>query len=426
MNEEAIKMFEEIRNNNLPEAQICFENSLKKSQSTNHIEELAEFADTLHQAGFLDQAMDAYILLKKMTPDLEEWDLLLAEIYIDQNKVETALDLLLQFEKSSELYPHALLMLADAYQTMGLFEVSEHKIQEAIKILPKEPVLQYALGKLYHTSGDYKKAITIYRSLIKEDTQELWAENLYLLLADCENAVGMFEEAVDSLEKVPDNEHTPDSLFQLGFAYQQLKEFHRASQIYEDLLEKDPHYMSAYLYLAEVLEEELRVDEALIAIKKGIDLNPYQAEYYLTAAKLLLKSKVIEEKPEEYLNHAIQLEPDLTEAILLKADVLLSEERYKEVILLLSDESMIPQPQYEWQLAKAYNELEVFDKASVHFDKAYLDLSDNISFLEEYIIFLQEEGDTTKLLSVLEVALILDPENEFFFELKEKFIHDDL
>lgn len=425
VNQEAIEMFHAVRENNQKEAVSLFKQSLETSRNNHGLEELSEFAEALHQAGFLEEAKTAYLLLQNMSPELEEWNLFLAEIYIDQNELESALDTLLKFDESSELYPHALLMLADAYQTMGLYEVSEHKLLEAMKLLPEEPVIQYALGKLYQASGENKKAIIIFKSLMEANTQDLWAESLHILLADCYNAIGNFEEAVDCLEAVSDEEHTSDSRFQLGFAYLQLKEFNRASQIIEDLLDKDPHYMSAYLYLSHAYQEENRLEKALATINKGIEVNPYQAEYYLEAAKLFLKLKD-DSKAKEQVNKAIELEPELTEAVLLKADLLLGQEEYEEVIQFLTSPAILSLPEHDWQLAKAYNGLEEFEKSAEYYQKAYQVLSDDLIFLEDYIIFLQEEGNIKKLQQVLELALTIDPKNELLFELKERVWCEDL
>ncbi|UJF14826.1 tetratricopeptide repeat protein [Jeotgalibaca sp. MA1X17-3] len=424
MNQEAIEMFHAVRENNQEEATSLFKQSLEISRINHELEELSEFAEALHQAGFLEEAKTAYLLLQKMSPELEEWNLFIAEIYIDQNELENALDTLLEFDETSELYPHALLMLADAYQTMGLYEVSEHKLLEASKLLPDEPVIQYALGKLYQASGEYKKAIIIFKNLIEADTQDLWAENLQILLADGYNAIGNFEEAVDCLEVVSDEEHTSDSLFQLGFAYLQLKEFNRASQIIEDLLEKDPHYMSAYLYLSNAYQEQNLLDKALVAINKGIEVNPYQAEYYLEAAKLFLKLKD-EPKAKEQINKAIGLEPELTEAVLLKGDLLLEQEEYEEVIEFLTSPVILAFPEQDWQLAKAYNGLEEFEKSADYYQKAYQVLFDDLNFLEDYMNFLQEEGNIKKLQQVLELALAIDPENELLFERNERMLSED-
>lgn len=426
VNTEAEKMFEAIRMNELEEAAELFDNSLRKSLIDYDVEGLAEFAAALYQVGFLDNARDAYLLLKDMAPELDEWNLFLAEIAIDQNRVEEGLDLLLEFDKDSDLYPHALLSLADAYQTLGLYEVSEQKIKEAMMLLPDEPVLQFALAKLHHTTGKYQQAISLYEQLIDKDTQDAWRENLYILLADCYNAIGMFEEAVANLEEVLADDHTADSLFQLGFDYLQLNEYERAIQVLQDLISKDPDYMSAYLHLSDALDKDLRTEEALEIIKEGIALDPYQANLFLAEAKLYLKNHQLE-KAENSIGEALALDPELAEAMILRIDLLMEQERYEDVIAILDNDEkeFVPQPRFEWMLAKAYNEEEDFDKASAHFDKAYFELFDNLTFLEEYSQFLLEEGNMLKLSEVVEQALDIQPENQYFIELKEDRLRFD-
>ena len=65
------------------------------------------------------------------------------------------------------------------------------------------------------------------------------------------------------------------------------------------------------------------------------------------------------------------------------------------------------------------------NKASAHFDKAYFELFDNLTFLEEYSQFLLEEGNMLKLSEVVEQALDIQPENQYFIELKEDRLRFD-
>ncbi|MDE1549362.1 tetratricopeptide repeat protein [Jeotgalibaca caeni] len=420
MNNEAEKMFEAIRENELEAAQEHFNDSLREAYVAQDIEGLAEFAESLHQAGFLEEARDAYLLLKEMAPQFEEWDLFLAEISIDQNRVEEGLDILLQFDQSSELYPNVLMTLADAYQTMGLYEVSEHKLMEALKILPDEPVLLYALAKLYHTSGKYQQATTLYEQLLNHETKEMWSENLYILLADCHNITGEFEKAISYLEQVDQSDHTSDSLFQLGVSYLQIKEYTRASQVLQDLVSKDPDYMSAYLYLSLALEENLQLEEALDVMLEGIESDPYQAAFYVSAAKLYVRLNQPLEA-EKQLQRALELEPELMEALLLKIDLMMDQGRFQEVVDLFEGEQkeLLHQPAYEWKVAQAHNQLEEFEIAATYYDRAYQELNDDFDFLTDYSQFLIEEGNQQKLAEVVTRALMIDPDDFYFNEVKE-------
>ena len=85
-------------------------------------------------------------------------------------------------------------------------------------LLPDEPILDYALAQLYHSIGEYKKAIPIYEELSYGNGEIASATQLNFFLGDCHNAIGEFETALQYLEKIPADEHFPDSYFQLGFS----------------------------------------------------------------------------------------------------------------------------------------------------------------------------------------------------------------
>lgn len=417
MNSKAEKMFEAIRENELEIAQVHFNESLEQSMQEKDMEGLSDFAEALHQAGFLNEATTAYQLLKQLAPQFEEWDLYLAEIAIDNDQVAEGIDILLQFDASSELYPSVLLVLADAYQSLGLYEVSEQKIREAMAILPEEPVLKYALAKLFYSIGNFKKAIPLYEELLEWNEEVPFEDNIVLQLAECYNAIGEFEEGIYYLEQLHADEHTSDSLFQLGFAYLQLHENSRAVHIFEELLEKDPDYLSVYFYLAQALEADHRLPEALQKMKKGIEENPFQAEFYLAAANLHRKLKQPAEA-EQMLDSALENDPDLIDAVLLKVDLAMEDERYEEIVAYLeSNPDNLNQPYYQWKLAMAYNQLEQFEVAGDFFKKAYRRLEDNLAFLEDYSEFLQEEGDLSMLKQLVDQALTIDPDNQYFMDI---------
>ena len=52
------------------------------------------------------------------------------------------------------------------------------------------------------------------------------------------------------------------------------------------------------------------------------------------------------------------------------SNLYLTEERFEEVITILNDLEETDHPYAEWNLAKAYNELEDFAVAKVHYEQA--------------------------------------------------------
>ena len=357
-----------------------------------------------------------------LAPHIQEWNIALAEIAIDEDDYDQALDILLTIDKESDVYPQALLTMADAYQVQGLYEVSEKKIFEAMALLPDEPILDYALAQLYHSIGEYKKAIPIYEELSYGNGEIASETQLNFFLGDCHNAIGEFEKALEYLEKIPADEHFPDSYFQLGFTYFQLKEYARAITIFNKLLEADNAYLSAYLYLANALEAELELEEALAVLEQAILRNPYQNEFYTTAASLQLKLNR-EQDAERNLREAAALEPDLSSIHLALGNLLLKQGRFEELVAYIADraEQEDNDPQYNWLLAASHNALEEYDSANKEYMAAYPHFADNESFLLEYAAFLREEGNWEKLSEVIHQGLALYPANIELLQL-----HDDL
>jgi hypothetical protein len=58
------------------------------------------------------------------------------------------------------------LISADLYQLIGIPEVSEAKLLEAQKLLPKESLIRFALAELYFSTDRYKKRLSFIRSLL--------------------------------------------------------------------------------------------------------------------------------------------------------------------------------------------------------------------------------------------------------------------
>jgi tetratricopeptide (TPR) repeat protein len=422
MNKEAEAMIEAIQQNDLGAAVKLFKQSVEQSVLQKNSADLAELAETMHALGFLSEAKEAFSALNVIAPHVQEWNIALAEIAIDEDDYDQALDILLTIDKESDVYPQALLTMADAYQVQGMYEVSEKKIFEAMELLPDEPILDYALAQLYHSIGEYKKAIPIYEELLYGNGEIASGTQLNFFLGDCHNAIGEFETALEYLEKIPADEHFPDSYFQLGFTYFQLKEYARAITIFKKLLEADSEYLSAYLYLANALEAEHELEEALAVMEQAIARNPYQHEFYTAAARLQLKMNK-EEDAERNLREAAALEPDLSSIHLALGNLLLKQGRHEELIAYIADraEQEDTDPQYNWLLATSYHALEDYDSAHASYTSAYPHFADNESFLLEYTAFLREEGDWDKLGEVIHQGLALFPGNPDLIQL-----HDDL
>jgi len=119
-------------------------------------------AELYLQWGFLEEASLILKDLLQKYPDETDLKLSLVDIYIETNDDESAISLLADVTEDDPEYVQALLQLADLYQSQGLFEVAEQKLLTAKNKLPTEIIIDFALGELYFSIGEYLKAITYY------------------------------------------------------------------------------------------------------------------------------------------------------------------------------------------------------------------------------------------------------------------------
>ncbi|MEO4707056.1 tetratricopeptide repeat protein [Pediococcus pentosaceus] len=196
-------------------------------------ETLYNLAGELFALGFDGKALRIYEKLIEEYPNDDELLVLAAEILIDQGKNDAALENLDQISPDSEFYVSSLMVQADLYQTEELYEVSERKLVEAIKLAPEEPAIQLALGELYYTTQDYSKAVNYYLGLIKSGISEMSQINIVERLAVSYAAYGKFEKAIAYFEQIHEEDLTPDILMQEGITYLQLDENERAQATLE-------------------------------------------------------------------------------------------------------------------------------------------------------------------------------------------------
>ena len=399
------KMLLALEQEDLAQAQIELNEALRKDQS----ELLMELGEVLFSMGFLEETQSIYETLIKRLPENEADFLLpLAEIAIENDDIEAAFAYLEKIQPNSENYPSALLITADIYQVLGIPEVSEAKLKEAEKILPEEPLITFALAELYFSNQQWSKAHEQYQKLLALKMEEVAGVALVERIGNLLSMQGDFEASIPYLEAAVEKKETPDNLFQLAFVQLQLKENEKAIEALDKIRQLDPQYQAVYLYLAEALQAEERLEEAQAVIEEGLKENPYQVDFYHFASEnsyRLHDSK----KAEQYLIDALKTGEKEDETLLILSNLYLSEELYEEAIEAVEAMENTDQPYALWNLAQAYYQLEEFEQAAKFYAEASFSLQDEADFLKEYGLFLREEGRLREASEYLVNYLNLEP-----------------
>ncbi|WP_100331411.1 tetratricopeptide repeat protein [Bacillus xiapuensis] len=397
----------------------------QKVQSFSTDEEKFFLAEELYHLGFLAETHELYKGLSEKYPGEGELRVLLAEVLVEMNKEEEAMLQLDQLDESNEFYPRALLLLADLYQMQGLYEVSEQKLLAARRLLPDEPVIQFALAELYLEQGKFLEAIRYYRELIAAGHKEIAGVFIHQRLAEGLSAGGAFEESLEHYDQALKEKLEINTLFGYAFTAFQAGYNRTAIEKFNELKALDPDYHSIYLYLAKAYEREEEAKEGLEAAQEGIRHDEFHKELYFIAGKLCLKLSK-EKEAEGYFREALALDPEYSEAGLTLNKLLLHQERYEDVleIALAARKDGDSDPQFIWDQAKAYNGMEEYSQALKAYQEAYNFFNGNHTFLEEYGYFLMEEGRRKEASEIFTKLLKGDPANEEWIALVERLKDD--
>lgn len=372
-------------------------------------EELFGIAEELLDYGFDAESKMIFEELYRRFPEEKSLLLEIAEILIVQGDEEAVLLLLEQINPEDECYAAASILLADCYESFGMTEVSERKLEEAIKHVPNEPLLKIALGDIYAGHSDFKKAIDLFKEI---EAAKFADVDVRERIGECLLSMGNFEEAIEYFEKIDTSNKSLEDLLRYGFALLQVNEHSKAISMFEKIIEMDPEFYSAYQYIAVAHNQLNQLDESLAYAKKGYELDPYNKELPLFIAQTYAK-KGEHAGAIELLQEAIAIDPGYTEAIIFLSRLFIHNERFDEALDLINETKYENEtdPQFEWILASVYNGLEEFEEAAKYFEAAAKNYMDTEAFLEEYAKFLVEEGQRDKAKAIFEKLIELSPDN---------------
>ena len=260
----------------------------------------------LRQTGRLEESLEAYKNVTKISPNDHEGYFGLANVYHNLNLLQDAKEGYLKAISLNPKYPEALNNLGIIYKKLNVFEDAEAAHREAINLKPKDATFHNNLGVLHKILGKYEEAISKFSKaiLLNPDYAEAH-ENLgyvYQELGRFEDAelsyrdaialkpsnsaihnnlglvlrfLGKFEEALTCFQEAislkPDNDGAHENL---GYVYQELGRFEDAELSYRDAIALKPSNSAIHNNLGLVLRFLGKFEEALTCFQEAISLKP--------------------------------------------------------------------------------------------------------------------------------------------------------
>ncbi|WP_232718577.1 tetratricopeptide repeat protein [Bacillus sp. FJAT-45037] len=365
---------------------------LKQAEKQADHDHKYAIAEVYYELGHLKEAERIVEELLALYPDEGSLIVFLAEVMIDGDKEDEAIEWLLEIKQGDNAYLQAQLLLADLYQMQSLDEVAEQKLLAAVEAAPDEVIISYGLGEFYLERGDYNKSIPYFKKAVHRQ-DELPGLHVELKMAEAFSASGQFEEALQYYQRGLANHLDPHALFGYGFTAYQVGDMSLAIEQLEALKALDPDFSSLYPYLAKALETENRLDDSMEALKAGMSVDEYNEQLYILAGKLSFKRQAPEEG-EHYLRKVIALNPSNMEAVQTLAAYLKHTEQFESLAELIEHTKSYGEvdPLLTWYEASALREMEEFDVALERFDEVSTHFNEDEDFLYEYGMFLVEEG----------------------------------
>lgn len=371
---------------------------------------LFNLAERLYENGFLDFAKKLYEGLLKKYPQEDELRTALAEIAIDNDDNDTALNYLADVSPDSDSYLQSLLVAADLYQTEGEMEVTGQKLREAYRIAPDEPAVIFALAEYYYLIGQFDKAIPYYFTLIKTGNRTFDKVDIAGRLGMAYAQSGQYKTAIGYLKQVEPQYQTSDVRFQTGLTQLALKQYDEAKATLSQLIKDDHSYTSSYSALARVYAAQNDYDTALKTIQEGLGVDEYNEHMYAQGADYashLGDTKTMA----KYLTKAHQLAPDNMSITLSLSNFYIDQKQHLDNINLLSPliKDQAVDPQVYWNLARSYQATDQLEMAKQYFEAAKPAYSKDQTFLQELANLYQETGDVESLGAVLKKYVKLFP-----------------
>ena len=258
--------------------------------------------------GLVNDAIETYKGLLEINPDNTNVVQHLAQLYIQQRRLDEALTLLQQeggeslensrkigllylelerydeavttFEEILKLEPGAQQIrfyLGTAYEEM---EEADPAIAEFSKIPKESPYFVDALGHLaylYKEKGDVEKGIALLKGEIKDDVKQGAPRvELYLHLAGLYESADRLPEGIDLLTSMDAKlQDDPRVSFRLGILYDKVGRKDLSVSMMKRVLAATPDDPQALNYLGYTYAEMgVNLDEALSYLKKAVSLKP--------------------------------------------------------------------------------------------------------------------------------------------------------
>lgn len=291
------------------------------------------------QRDYIDRAIEEYGTALGIDGEADEIRTELINLYAGTNQLDEAVKVAEEVFTRDPNNVEVHKLLGAVYQRYAtnrrqqvdpeLIKKSIEQFEKVAELEPDEADNHLALGSLYRSVGEPKKAEASLKRVLELKPRHTDAQvNLAYLQLESGNT----EDAISALESIAGSSTVESRhLSALASAYEEVGRYRDAAKIYQRLVDTDGNKLQPMRRLAENLVYSRQYREALEKYEELIKLEPQNADHHLKIS-LIERERNNYAKAWESLDRARELEPDSVEIKFSGISLLETEGKLAEAV----------------------------------------------------------------------------------------------
>ncbi len=273
-------------------------------QTAQSPEELLKEAQSLHQAGKLDQAIEEYRLFLKLYPDVAQVRSNLGAALASAGRYEEAIT---EYEGALRLqaHPQIRLNLALAYYKANKLTLAVENLEKVRVEMPGDLRVAMLLADCNLRLDENKKVIELLDPL-----QSTHGDNLAIIymLGTALVRDGQVARGQGMINKILENGDSAEARLLIGTTKLLAHDAPAAVEDLQKAVELNPNLLSAHSYYGRALRETANPEEAKKAFRAELNINPNDF-YSNLHLGVILKEEQKYEEALPFLKHALEIHP---------------------------------------------------------------------------------------------------------------------
>ncbi|MFW2368372.1 MAG: tetratricopeptide repeat protein [Desulforhopalus sp.] len=390
-----------------PEAFEAYEKALICDPHAAYVKE--KIPVILLRMGEFNQAADWLAVAIEEYPENSTYRLLLANLYIQQERVEEAIDLYNEVLRQDPNNESVYLRLGFLYTHLDEHQIAENIFRQLLEINSESYFGHLSLARLLKQTGKYFEAVDEYEAAMALN----WSKELAFELGHLYSTQELYEKALLTYTTITDHDQF-DERAALS-RIQTLLDLDRTTEALEELETIRSHSQSPAkidLIISKVLLRNNELDRARIILSQVVEKTGDSEARYMLALLAFQEEEFVDAL--SYLDKIRAEDDEFEEAVYLKTRIYQKLGNSDEAIILLQKYIELEEsrsPLFYALLSSFYQAEDENQKALAMLEEAINLYGDNQQLLFEYGLLLEKNGFSQEAVATMHQLLELEPDH---------------